>query len=433
MTARRQPPRGTPAGDTHPPNLPAQQPAVNWFPDATGDAVLTLRHATGKPGRLLVKADVDRVSATDIFGKAIDLADAVIFIVDVRAGPTPLDGEVASRLRRCGKPVVLVANKADHGSMVHERHRFQRLGFGDPIAASALERRSVFEAVERILAELPEPDAGPGEGAQDPEWGPRVAVVGRMNAGKSTLVNKLARGPRVIVSEIPGTTRDSVDVRVEMEDLRFTVIDTAGIRKKRSVQDSVEFYGQARAARAIRRADAVLLLLDATREISSVDKRIAGAVLDSFKPCIVCLNKWDRVDHPPEAFMEYVGARLTGLRFAPVSCISALDGFNLEATFRLVPELIAQWSQRVETARINKVLQEAFTRRPPRTPKSRTAKAYFGTQVDVRPPFIVVFVNDPALFDEGWRRFLAGRFREALPFQEVPIKIAFRGRRREEE
>ena len=363
---------------------------------------------------------------------ALHAADGILFLVDIREGILPLDQEVARRLRGLKKPVVLVANKADHGFMVHARHGFMRLGFGEPVAASALERRSVFEALERILEALPAPPPEAEDGAEGGD-GPRVAVVGRMNAGKSTLVNRLARGPRVIVSEIPGTTRDSVDVRVEMGDLRFTVIDTAGIRRKRSIQDSVEFYGQARAARAIRRADAVLLLLDATREISSVDKRIAAEVLDSYKPCIVCLNKWDRVDRPPEAFLEYVGARLTGLRFAPVACLSALEGFNVEPTFRLVPELIEQWSRRVETARINKVLREAFTRRPPRTPKSRTAKVYFGTQVDVRPPFIVVFVNDPALFDEAWRRYLAGRFREALPFPEVPIKIAFRGRRREEE
>jgi GTP-binding protein len=356
---------------------------------------------------------------------AIASADGVLFMVDVREGAVPLDFEVARRLRAVEKPVLLVANKADTLRMEYDCHPFHSLGFGDPLPVSALEGRSVQEAVERLLERIPETM----EGEEACGEYPKVAVVGKMNAGKSTLVNFLANEDRVIVSEIPGTTRDSVDVRVEIDGTQFVVIDTAGVRRKRAIQDSVDFYGQARSARAIRRADVVLLLLDVTHEVTSVDKRIADDVRGAYKPCILCLNKWDLVEgHMPGDFSEYLWDRMPGMRYAPLSFISAETGFNVRETFRMVPELWKQASERISPSLLNKVLQEAFTRRAPRTRKSKVAKIYFGSQVGVRPPTLLIFVNEPALFKEDYERYLVGRFREALPFKEIPIRIKFKGK-----
>lgn len=358
---------------------------------------------------------------------AIASADGVLFMVDIRDGLTSLDEEVARKLRKLNKPVLLVANKADHLSMEHRAHDFLRLGFDDPLPVSALGRRSVYEAVESLLEKMP-------AAAMEEELvftEAKVAVVGKMNSGKSTLVNHLAHEDRVIVSEIPGTTRDSVDVRVEFGGHTFTVIDTAGLRRKKAIQDSVEFYGQARASRAIRRADVVILLIDATRDISQVDKRIAEAIVESYKPCVICLNKWDLTeDHSVDDFAEYVAVRLPGLNFAPLICLSAKTGFNIQDVFRLVHELREQAGHRVSTAQINKVLQEAITRRSPRMRRSKVAKIYFGAQVEIEPPTVVVFVNDPSLFNEEYRRYLANRLRLELPYGEVPVKIAFKGKPR---
>jgi GTP-binding protein len=250
-----------------------------------------------------------------------------------------------------------------------------------------------------------------------------------MNAGKSTLVNYLAQEDRVIVSKIPGTTRDSVDVRVEIDGQQLIVIDTAGLRKKQSIQDSVEFYGQARAARAIRRADVVLLMVDCTRDISQVDKQLANMVTDAFKPCVLCITKWDLAGElTPEHYLEYVQSRMGMLNFSPLTFISSKTAFNVRETFSLIPKLWEQANTRVPTAQINKVLQDAFTRNSPRVQRSRVPKISFGMQVDVCPPTILVFVNHPKLFNDEYRRYLANRFREALPYSEIPLRIAYRGK-----
>jgi GTPase len=373
-----------------------------------------------------LKEEVERQIAI-----AIDLADAVIFILDIRDGRTPLDEEVAARLRKCGKPVVAVANKADTTYLENYRHDFHSLGFGDPMPASASEKKGIYAVLDEVFELLPKvaDDADPSE--EESAGRIRVAIVGRTNAGKSTLVNHLVDEERVIVSEVPGTTRDSVDVSFGIVDREFTVIDTAGIRRKRAIQDSVEFYGQARAERAVRSADIVLLLVDATCEISIVDKKIADLVVTSYKPCVVVVSKWDLVDDSSTSeYGDYVADRLRGLHFAPITFISSKTGFNIESTFKVVGELYDQARHRVKTAQINTVLEAAIARRAPQLRKSRLAKIYFGMQVEVGPPTILVFVNDIKLFNHEYRRYLSNQFRKAFPFKEVPIKIAFRGKDR---
>ncbi len=375
----------------------------------------------------LLKSEIENQIAI-----ALDLADAIIFLVDARDGRTPMDEEVAGRLRACGKPVVLVVNKIDSKALESEKHGFHSLGFGEPQAASAVEGRGVFAALGRALDLIPPDPVCPEENNEGPgEDLIKVAVVGKMNAGKSTLVNHLARENRVIVSDVPGTTRDSVDVAFRVGGRKFVVIDTAGIRRKKAIQDSVEFYGQARAERAIRRADVVVLLIDATTEISLVDKKIADLVITSYKPCVLAVSKWDLAEgHTPDEYGTYVGDRLPGFGFFPLTFISSKTGFNVENTFDLVAELHRQATLRMPTGEVNRVLESAIARRAPQIRKSRLAKIYFGIQVEVGPPTFVIFVNDIRLFNRDYRRYLSNRFREAFPFREVPIKIAFRGKDR---
>lgn len=363
---------------------------------------------------------------------AIHSADGVIFMVDIRDGLTPLDRHVGKKLRALKKPILLVANKADTLRLENERHQFYPLGFGEPLAISATEGRSVFETIETILEKVPVYE----EEKEDHLIIPRVAIVGKMNAGKSTLVNHLAKEERVIVSEIPGTTRDSVDVRVQIEGNKFIVIDTAGLRRKKSIQDSIEFYGQARAAKAIRRADVVLFLKDVSQEVTAVDKTIAALIEEHCKPCILAMTKWDLADQleepiDPEEYGPYLADTLPGMRVAPLTFISSFTGFNIKETFALVPELWKQAGERISTGTLNRALQDAITQRSAGTRKSKVAKVYYGAQVSVHPPTFTVFVNDVRLFSDQYKRYLVHFFQDRFPFSEVPIRIFFKGKKKE--
>ena len=258
----------------------------------------------------------------------------------------------------------------------------------------------------------------------------RIAVVGRVNAGKSSFVNALVREERMIVSEIPGTTRDSVDVRFEKDGEAFVVIDTAGIRKERSVQNSVDFYAQRRAERAIRRADVTALVLDATAEIARLDREIAGSAIDGSHPVVFVVNKWDLAPKALKsaAFVKYLATRIPGLAFAPVVFTSALDGTNVARVIEVARSLHDQAGTRVSTADLNRTLERAYAMKKPKPVKSKVGRIFFGTQVDVHPPTFVLFVDDPARFPDAYRRFLENRFRELLPFAEVPFRLRLKAR-----
>lgn len=356
---------------------------------------------------------------------ALEKASIIVFVVDVRDGLVPLDEVVAERLRHVNKPVLLVANKVDDPSLVPLRAEFFKLGFGEPLAFSAHHGHGRRELLEEIVALIPSGAAVPREPLM------KLAVVGRRNVGKSTLINTLAREERMIVSEIPGTTRDSVDVRFELNGRVFVAIDTAGVRKRRQVEGSVEFYGLARARRSVRRADVVLFMLDATAEISQVDKKLGAYIAEQFKPCIIVVNKWDLAgETETEKFAEYVRYWLPGLSYAPISFISARDAANVVDTIGLAEELHRQAGIRVGTSELNRVIRDALTERPPKRQRGRLAKIFFATQVTVAPPTFVLFVNHPALFDAAYERYLANRLREKFPFSEVPLRFFFRERRR---
>lgn len=357
--------------------------------------------------------------------KAIEEASLLVFVVEAREGLVPLDSAVSEKLRHVHKPVLLVANKIDDPSLEYLKADFFSLGFGEALSFSALSGLGRTALLEEITALLPETAETPREPFM------RLAVMGRRNVGKSTLINTLAREERMIVSEIPGTTRDSVDVRFELKGKSFVAIDTAGVRKKKQAEGSVEFYGLARAMKSVRRADVVLFLLDAAQEVSQVDKKLGAYIAEQFKPCIIVINKWDLAKGVvTEEFSGYVRSKLPGLAYAPLSFISAKRGDNVLATVELAEELFQQANTRVSTSELNKILQEALARRPAMRAGGKEGRVYFGTQVSVAPPTFVFFVNYPNLFDANYERFLSNRFRDHFPFSEVPIRFFFRMRKR---
>jgi len=358
---------------------------------------------------------------------ALRRADVVVYVVDVRSGVLPLDEEIARRLRLLEKPIILAANKADTPQLADAAQEFHALGLGEPLPVSAAEGLGRGDLLDRIVGFLPE-STGP-----ETEEEFAIAIVGRRNVGKSTFVNQLAREERVIVSEMPGTTRDAIDVRFEVDGHRYLAIDTAGLRRRGKVEDSVEFFSIARTKRAIRRADVVLLLMDITEPVAQLEKQLASEIEEQSKPVILVLNKWDLAQgYDPRRFGRYVDRTLPGLAFAPVALVSAKEGVGVLDTLGLARDLYRQASTRVTTGQLNRVVEEAMRIRGPHRRARRPPKLFYVTQVQVRPPTLVLFVNNPSIFDAAFTRFLGNYLRKHLPYSEVPIRIFFRARRREE-
>ena len=396
--------------------------------------------------------DPDRL--TDHIRHQIELAMAqaklVLFVVDTQDGLTAADQEIASLLRRKGIKAVLVANKADGPKADAALGDFARLGLGTPIGVSALNDRNLDQVHDAIRQNVDLTEAP----AEVPEPQMLVAIVGKRNAGKSTLVNAIAevyegQGDRVIVSEIPGTTRDSVDVRFDKDGKSMIVIDTAGVRKKRHmVTDDVEFYSFHRAERSIRRAHVVLMLIEGMEPLSEPDKKLAAYIAEQHKPVILVVNKWDLVleDAKRQAaerktgfspdllmgeFREYIDQELRHLDYAPVAFVTAKDGTKVQALLDLAQRLFKQANERVSTHKLNDAVRQILTERRPSTPSGRKARVYYVTQTDVAPPTVVLFVNNEHFIDETYRRFMINRMRELLPYGEVPIKLVVRERERQ--
>ena len=358
--------------------------------------------------------------------RALGASDVILFVVDARAGLAPHDAEVAARLRRLKKPVLLVCNKVEGEKAAWEVDAFRALGLGDdPLAISAQNGEGIGELVEALERQLPPP--APGEEA--PRSSFKLAIVGRRNAGKSTLVNALAQEERVIVSSIPGTTRDALDVQVERDGERFTLIDTAGVRKKTKHDDAIEFFSYARSYRAMRRADVVLLLFDATERISAVEKRLARYVRDHYRVVFLGANKWDLVREglEPEDFRAYLDQELPGLEFAPISFLSAKTGFNVPETFALARELHARAKWRIPTGELNRILAVAAESRSPGKHGQRV-KIHYATQAETSPPTFVLFVNDARWIGKDYLRYLENRLRQLTELEEVPIRFVVRER-----
>ena len=357
---------------------------------------------------------------------AIDAADLLIFLVDSRDGITPLDQEVAARIRKSGKRVLLVASKVDTQRIEDNLPSFHALGFGDALCVSAKQNRGVYDLEEAIVAALPPEDGSEAEPTAREL--PKIALVGRRNVGKSTFINQISGAERVIVSDTPGTTRDSLDITVRNGDASFVLIDTAGLRKRGQMDDSLEFFGHMRTERAIRRADVVILMLDAMEDIGKVDKQIASFILLNHKPCIIVLNKWDLAEEKNpgitiDAFTRYVNDRLPGMHFCRLAAMSAKEGTNAWEVVESALDLVEQGARKVGTAQLNSALVAAQSKRSTKAKGGKLGRIYYGTQTGVSPPAFLLFVNNPSQFDDNYLRYLGNQLRKDLGYAEIPLKI----------
>lgn len=367
---------------------------------------------------------------------AMKKADLILFAIDVQAGLTSLDETVASLLRKGGHAdkVVVVANKADGEEWLPHAAEASRLGLGPAIAVSATSGFGVRRLFDAVYARTRDIAGDEQDGLRDPgkvEF--TFAIVGKRNSGKSTLINALAGEERVIVSEIAGTTRDSVDVRFELAGHTMIAIDTAGLRKRKSMKEDVEYYASRRALAAIRRADVVMLLIDATEPVSQVDKKLTQELQEQFKPTVIVVNKWDLAEEKqaePEKYFEYLERELRGLDYAPIVLISAKSGEGLRDLVAMALNLYQQASHRETTSALNDSIQGILEDRGPSSKLGTRAKVYYVSQVATNPPTIVLVVNDPGLFEGQYERYLLNRLREVVPFSEVPIRLLFRARQR---
>ncbi len=354
---------------------------------------------------------------------AIDMADLVLFMVDIQAGMHVAEQDIARQLRKKNKNVLFVANKADSPSYDNKGYEFLNLGFDEPLIMSVNGKRNLETFRNALVEALPE--SGPeAESSLDPNI-PKIAVIGRRNVGKSSLVNALAREERVIVSNIAGTTRDAIDVHVEMKEGEYILIDTAGLRRKKSLSGSIEFYGTVRTMRSINRADGVLLLLDAEKGIGKIDKHVARDIVDRCKPCVIVVNKWDLSGQVPTGeYTAYVAKQLPVLHYAPVVYMSVQDRKHIHSPMKVLKSLIEASGTKIQTSKLNRIIQQAVDKRKPKAARSsKRPKIYYAVQVDVSPPEFRIYVNDPKLITKEYIRYLANSIRNNSDLSEVSIRI----------
>lgn len=363
---------------------------------------------------------------------AIESADAIVFMTDIHAGVTADDREIATMLRKSSKPVVLCVNKMDTvGAVPPEFYEFYELGLGDPYAVSSVHGSGTGDILEQLCTILPFDEE---ENEDDDRI--KVAVIGRPNAGKSSLVNHVLGSERMIVSNIAGTTRDAIDSDVENEFGKYVFIDTAGIRKTGKIGDSIEKYSILRAEMAVDRADVCLIVIDATEGVTAQDERVAGIAHESGKACVIVINKWDLVEkdtHTMDNYRKEVYAALSYMTYAPVVFISAKTGQRVDRIYELINYVNDQSSMRISTGMLNDVLNDATTRVPPPTDKGRRLKIYYMTQTGIKAPTFVLFVNEAELFHFSYQRYIENKLREVFGFEGTPIKLVIRQKNEEDE
>jgi GTP-binding protein len=356
---------------------------------------------------------------------AIAEADVIVLMVDVTSGPTAGDYEIASLLRRADKPTLLAVNKADSVQRRENAFEFYELGLGEPIAISSYHGNGTGDLLDRIVENLPEAE-------EEPELeGPRIAIVGRPNVGKSRLLNALLGQDRAIVSDVPGTTRDSLDTQIMWEDEPVTLIDTAGIRRRGRVEQGIERVSVMRSMRAIDRADVVVLVIDATEDFTAQDLHIAGYVEEQKKGLVVAINKWDLIEKDHTTMDDYrakAKRELDFVSYAPVIFISAKLGQRVSQVIETALKVLEQREKRVSTAALNKLLKDAVAKHQPPSRPGKWLKFFYATQADTAPPTFIFFCNDPKQIHFSYRRYLENELREAFGFEGTPLRISFRDR-----
>ena len=362
---------------------------------------------------------------------AIDTADVIVFITDVQQGLVDSDAQVADMLRRSQKPVVLVVNKVDSvQKYMMDVYEFYNLGIGEPVAISAANRTGIGDMLDEIIKEFPE-----DLDAEEDDDIPKVAVVGKPNVGKSSLINKLLGEDRVIVSDIAGTTRDAVDAKVKWKDREYIFIDTAGLRRKGKIKEEIERYSVIRTVTAVERADVVVVVIDATEGVTEQDAKIAGIAHDRGKGIIVAVNKWDAIEKNDKTIYEFtrkVREILSFMPYAEILFISAQTGQRLSRLFETIDMVIENQTLRVQTGVLNEIVTEAVAMQQPPSDKGKRLKIYYVTQVSVKPPTFVIFVNDKELMHFSYVRYLENKIRESFGFKGTSLKFIVRERKEKE-
>ena len=361
---------------------------------------------------------------------AMDTADVIVFLTDVKTGVTASDQEVAGMLLRSGKPIVLAVNKVDQG-MSPDIYEFYNLGLGDPIAVSAVHGHGTGDLLDECVKYFP-----PEAEEEEEDDAIQVAIIGKPNVGKSSLTNKILGQQRTIVSDVAGTTRDAIDSRFENEKGKYVFIDTAGMRKKSKVDEAIEKYSVLRAQMAIERSDVCLILIDATEGVTEQDTKVAGLAHEAGKACIIVVNKWDLVEKDGKTMdrmREDVRRDLSYMAYAPILFISAATGQRVDRLFELIQYVNNQASTRITTGMLNSVLADAQTRVQPPTDKGRRLKIYYMTQVGIKPPHFVIFCNDARLFHFSYQRYIENCIRNTFGLEGTPIKITIRQKGDKEE
>jgi GTP-binding protein len=359
---------------------------------------------------------------------AIDTADVIIFMTDVKQGLIDADAKVADMLRRSQKPVVLVVNKVDNfNKMMADVYEFYNLGIGDPVPISASQRSGIGDMLDKVVEHFKSLDL-----EEDEDDRPKVAIVGKPNVGKSSIINKLTGESRVIVSNIAGTTRDAIDTDVKWNGKEYVFIDTAGIRRKSKVKEDIERYSVIRTVTAVERADVVVIVIDATEGVTEQDAKIAGIAHENGKGIIIAVNKWDAIEKNDKTVYEYtnkVRQILSFMQYAEIMFISARTGQRLPKLFDMIDMVIENHTMRIETGVVNEIMAEAVAMQQPPSDKGKRLRLYYITQVSVKPPTFVIFVNDKELMHFSYTRYIENRIREAFGFRGTPLRFIIRERK----
>lgn len=410
---------------------------VDDTPGVTRDRIYGDVNWTGKEFVLIDTGGVVDAYGDDILaqvGKQVELAireaDVIVFTLDTKIGLTEEDKRVGDMLRNAKKPVVVAANKSEnYGSKDVNFYEFYNLGFGDPIPVSAIHGTNVGDLLDEIVANIPEKL----EVDSDIEQAIKVSVLGRPNVGKSSLVNKILKDNRTIVSEKPGTTRDAVDAFLDSSEDKFLFIDTAGLRKKSRIKEGLEKYSVIRSIKGLERSDVALLVIDAKEGVSEQDKKIAQLIMDRGKGVVVVVNKWDLLDRDKKTgdkFIRYLKYEFAFLDFAPFIFVSAVTGKNLNKLLDFIKISAENHCKRIPTGELNRVLEKSFAMYPPPAIKGRRLNIYYATQTKVKPPTFLMFINDKDLVKNSYRKYLKNQLRESFDFKGTPIHIKEKERER---